>query len=60
MVQTLKVNKSHFTKEDIKVADILRWVQKVIGWPINITFKYIIKNQLTRNSDINIYEINGV
>ena len=58
IVQTIKGKKSYFIKEYIKEAGRVKWFQKVIGWPRNTTLKSIIKNQLIRNIDINIYYMN--
>ena len=58
MVQIVKGDKLNFIREDIKGADRARLVKQVVVCPINTTFTYMIKKQLIRNSDINIYNIN--
>ena len=58
MVQIVKGDKLNFIREDIKGADRARRVKQVVVCPINTTFTYMIKKQLIRNSDINIYGIN--
>ena len=54
----VKLENIYFTKEEIIKEDRVRQVQKIIHWPSNTTFKFIIENQFIRNSCINVYDIN--
>ncbi len=57
-VSTVQQNKSFFTRAQIEKADRARKLQQYIGWPSVVNFKKYISNNLIKNTDVTIEDIN--
>ena len=54
LLNTVKNNKSFYSKKQIKMADVARKLQQNMGFPGNEVFKRIIQNNLIKNCPITV------
>ena len=57
LLNTIDYNKSLFSKQQIKRAEQSRSLQRNLGWPGTKAFRNIVQNNLLRNCDITVEDI---
>ena len=57
-LQTVRQNKSVFSKQEIMRADDARKLQETIGWPSNSTYKFLINNNHINNCPVTVDDVN--
>ena len=55
---TKEDNKSYFSSNEIEGENNARKLQQIIGWPITVNFKSIIKKQPINKCNVTIDDIN--
>ena len=58
LINSVSNNKLEYTKKQIDRAATARKIYHTIGWPSTDNFKYFVKNNMLRNCNIDVDDIN--
>ena len=58
LINSVSNNKLEYTKKQIDRAATARKIHHTIGWPSTDNFKYFVKNNMLRNCNVDVDDIN--